>query len=868
MRRLLPLAVVSTLALSGCPAEKDGVADTTDTTPAACDPATEWADAPALVAGAPEAGVAERILELPVGTPLSGYTSRCDCFGGAGEPDKRDSAYRYSFNPSGGVQAPVMLKVFWLTNGDQDLVVVKVDLIYSFDGLVEEMEQRLSAATGRDLDGKVIVAANHSHGAYGDFSDQVTYYLGSDRFNYEVFTRLAEQAEETALAAYDGRQPAKVGMSFARDWDPDDRVYRDRRDNNDDLQFFPDIPAGRYKDPTLTLIRIDTLDDEPLGVLFDFGVHGTVLDDDSAMITPDAPGHVETLLQEEFDHPVVVSLLQGGAGDASPAGSDDGYARLETIGVEAASRIYAVWADTPTAADPIYLETASRSIPETHDDIRVTRGGTTDLHYVPYTEGLEPDNVVYAEDGSILPAIDEFNLPYGGAFCGEDEPYLAGFEPADVRPYSICIPVDIMMALIKGFFDLTDEEAELPILESRLAGVTATRIGPLPIREADGSITTDNVLIGFFPGEPTSMYTEQFRRRAAAELGFTHSVAVGYAQDHEGYLLIPEDWLQGGYEADINVWGPLQAEHIMEGLLTMAGEVLTTDVLESQDPCGQWQPPDYGAVALPTEAPDISADAGTFLDEAPEHLYNPLTSNDEQLEGIRVELTGEGAVVPRVQGLVQFAWLGGDPGVDWPMVTLEHQTGADAWEPVLTSSGRPVTSGPDILVATTPDPLAPSDVFQAHAWWTAWQAVGHSEDRAGLELGMYRLHIVGKEYVGGGATWPWPTGEYELYTPPFEVVPATITVWADGTSIRAALDGPARGYRLVGMDGNARGHNPLPGDVAWVTVTYSSGESTTTEVTGTHGGGSTVLPDVLTAGDIVSVEVEDTYGNVGTLSLE
>ena len=34
---------------------------------------------------------------------------------------------------------------------------------------------------------------------------------------------------------------------------------------------------------------------------------------------------------------------------------------------------------------------------------------------------------------------------------------------------------------------------------------------------------------------------------------------VGYAQDHEGYLLLAEDWLVGGGdEPGINVWGPLQ----------------------------------------------------------------------------------------------------------------------------------------------------------------------------------------------------------------------------------------------------------------------------------------------------------------------
>ena len=60
--------------------------------------------------------------------------------------------------------------------------------------------------------GKVVLTTNHSHNAYGDFSDAVQFYLGSDRFNYEVFTRIADQAEAVAMAAHDGMEPARLGV--------------------------------------------------------------------------------------------------------------------------------------------------------------------------------------------------------------------------------------------------------------------------------------------------------------------------------------------------------------------------------------------------------------------------------------------------------------------------------------------------------------------------------------------------------------------------------------------------------------------------------------------------------------------------------
>lgn len=853
--RLAPLFL---LALTACPPEKPA--------PEVCDEAAENKEQPEVVPGAPQAGVAEGFVDLPVGSPLSGYTGRCGCFGGDGKADRRDSNYRSKFAPSAGIQTRVPAKAFWINNGDQDLLVLKLDVIYSFDGLVEALEQSIGAATGRDLDGKVVVATSHSHSSYGDFSDQVTFYLGSDRFNAEVFDRLVATMTDVALEAHDGLQPAKIGVGRAKDWDGG-QVYHDRRGDNDELQFFDDIPAGSYKDPYLTLIRIDTLEDQPLGVLFNFGMHGTILGGDNPMISVDAPGHVELALEEQFGTPVVVAMLQGGAGDASPGGSDNFYASLESVGVYAADPIMGLWASTKTSADPIRLETASRSVPELHDDERVTRNGTVDWYYPKYDEDYEPDGVVYNPDGSLASPLDEFNTEYGAAFCGENPAMLPGYAPAEVFPYNQCVDITKMMDLITGFFDLTDEERALPLPEEQKAGVSATRFGPVPIHQEDGTDVVDDFFVGFFPGEPTAMYTEQFRRRAADELGMKHSMAVGYAQDHEGYLLIPEDWLMGGYEADINVWGPLQGEHIMEGLLDMSKEHLLTDQVEKQDACKKYQIPDYGPpAALPTDPPDLTPEAGAIVSVDPGYLYSPLYTEAEVTAGVLVDL-GVPAEVPRVQGLIQIAWQGGDPGVDFPLVTLQKLGEDGEFHDVLTAAGRPVTEGPDILVTTTPDPLYPDTDPQSWTWYAAWQAVGHYEDRAGLPEGVYRLHVEGDTFVDDGATtWPWASAPYTVDSDEFTVVPGVITLSATGTDLSATLNAPARGFRLVGLDGNVRGANPLPGDTATATFTFSDGTETSVELTGSHSGGVTTLSGAIPEG-AMSVTLRDAYGNFGELDL-
>ena len=814
-----------------------------------------------LQPGPPVAGVAEAPIDFPMGAPLGGYTGRCTCFGGDGvvdgEDGKRDSAYIESFAPTVGVQTRATAKALWLENGDQDLVIIKTDSIYSFDNLVEVLEEELEAATGIDMDGKVVHTTSHSHNTPANYDQGITWYLGGDKYNPEVFERMTASLVDVALAAWESRQPASLGLGYAKDWDPDDEVYRDRRPENDTLEFFDDIDAGAYKDPYLAVLRVDTANGDPMGVFFNFGMHGTALGQSNPMVSVDSTGHVEIVVAEYFDTPVVVAQLQSGGGDASPAGFDSGFANLESIGINAADAIVDLWESVPTSSNDIRLETATRSVDQSRDVIRVTRGGTIDLYYTPYDEDLVPDEEVYNDDGSIASPIDEFNGEFGGAFCGSDLPLIPGSSLGSTTyPYDSCIDVYVVSRFILAFFSLEEEDVVLPLPESLRANLTASRLGPIPIMEADGTETSDDLLLAFFPGETTAMYTEWFRRRAEEELGFSHTMPIGYSQDHEGYLMIPEDWLMGGYEPNINVWGPLQGEYLMEQLLSMSEDILLTDSLEPVDLFGEFQPTEYAETSLPNSQPDTTPTAGTIVDTVPEDLYVPLNGLTKQPQ--------PDLEIARVQGIAQLVWEGGDPSVDLPVVTLEQQTDA-GWVAVTTAAGRTVNDTlPDIITTHLPDPLYPYENSQTHTWWAGWQAVGHHWDRTALEVGVYRLHVAGQSYEGGDETWPWTTTEYEVTSDSFAVIPAAVSLDLADNILTAWLEGPDWGYRLIDPEGTSTGANPVEdGTVVW---TLSDGSTSESAPVGTIANGVTSF-SVVTPDDAISITFTDPYGNTGELSL-
>lgn len=815
---------------------------------------------PPLATAAPMAGAAEGTLKLPVGTPLAGFTARCGCSGSFSKQDERDSAYTTAFTESTGVHIRPRIKAIWIDNGEDHLVMTKSDVIYSNDWFVDALTTRLEELTGRDLRGQVTHSANHNHSSYGTYSPHVGLFLGSDRFNLENFNRMVEQHAQVAFEAYEARTEAAIGVGWAKDWDPNNQVYSDRRGVNNDLVVWEDAgPEQGGKDPHMQVLRVDNaVSGDPIAIMMSWGMHPFVFGEDSPMATADATALVEEEVAESFDTPVVAMFMQTSGGDASVRGRDNGWARMETVGALARDAILDTWANTPVSADPITIETTSRAVDMDGDKVHVTRNGEVDWYYPTYEgddDNYRSDGEVYDENGDIISPLDEWYTPYGAAFCGSgDFDFPVGGLPTEHPIYTSCMNVSLLTALVKAFFRLDDDQVALPLDGMHQTYTAASVLGPLPVRYADGSTDITDLLLGFFPGETVSMYNEQWRRRAKAELGHNNVIGFGYSMDHEGYLLIPEDWLLGEYEPDITFQGPLAGEYIMENVLEYAGNELATDVREGFDPSrGAF---DYQDYELPTAQPDTSPDAGTRItnDELPEYFWVP--------EGFELDLTWP-TEVQRVHDVLQIGWIGGDPGVDNPRVTLERQAEDGSWAPVRSRSGKIINEDHhDFGLGHTPDPLFPASATQTHYWWATWQTVAHIQDRPGLALGTYRLTVEGKRYIGGNNTWPWDTEPYTFSTEPFEVTPATLTLTDGGDgNLYVSLPGPADGFRMIDVDGRHKGDNPIRGDVT-LSWTTTDGDMSETLDAGdpVDQRSSFVIP-----ANAISVEVTDQYGNSGTL---
>lgn len=427
------------------------------------------------------AGVATVALDAPVGVPTGGY-------GRLRRPADPVSPWADTHPPTIGVQTQPTARALALSNGVTTVVVVRLDACLTVATLRWRAQELLEAA-GRHA--PLLLTATHTHSGPGRYFHPAPASgtggidparVGMDSFDAELEARLAASIAEAAGRALDALRPASIGVATI----DAPELNRDRRCANDDL-----YGAG-FRDPTLTVVRLDEVDDSgqplrPLTGLVHFALHGTVLDDDNRLLSVDAPGAIELFASDAVGVPLV--FLQGAAGDVSPdTAGHGGFQGMEYLGRAAARKVEDAWT---RAAPP--AATSSATLERYELPVLLSRAA------IGYAEDEFPEN--------------------GAAGCGLGERRCP---PVEVDPASVvCIPLK-----------------RRPFRETT---VEALRLGP--------------VLLGTLPGEPTTAEGEKVKAAGRQVEGVSHVLTAGYAQDHFGYLLEERDFLRLGYEPYVSPLG-------------------------------------------------------------------------------------------------------------------------------------------------------------------------------------------------------------------------------------------------------------------------------------------------------------------------
>ncbi|MDC0720196.1 hypothetical protein [Nannocystis bainbridge] len=628
-----------------------------------------------LPQGPIQAGVAVGYLTGPVGASMAGY---------GGRTVTNNTPWNHLLNGASGFYGLGTIKAMVIEVGGERLVVMKMPTMSSEHSLTEGAIEKLKADHGIDITGRLITAATHSHHNLARYwrLPAPLGFVGGDSPDEELIDRMTTAMADVIAAAVADLAPAQWGATWLDDWDPDDAVYRDRRGENDPTYG---------KDARLTLLAVRRPDGTPMATVINFGMHGTVFDSPNELFTEDAAGGLEMKFEEAFfaakGQPIFGMFAQSGGGDASPAGDGLGHpepARIERIGHAAAPRILALY-DAIEWRDEATLGVRSRRIDLTYSG----------MGYDDYPEFQN------AQGGPYL---------WGAWQCKGAEADVDDGNPAtslEGKPKN-CMPM-------QGLLESLGET--VPHGEVHQTYLTVARL--------------DDFYMLTLPGEPTASVIQY--ARTAYEDRAVDGMVFGYSQDHLLYLTQPDDWLQGGYESEMSLWGPLLAKYLVDGQMTEVEALIAGD----GSPVWSEQSPSLSVgKSFEPRALEAGVDAPGLTAEPPPTIWRGET--------------------------LRAAWNGGEPGLGEPRVTVQVDDGGgfvDVASPSGWAGAALDNSRYHMLTHYAPDPKPNGKLLaeRQQKWFVDWQVP------ADLPAGTYRLRIDGRAFDGQA------TEDYALTTAPFEV---------------------------------------------------------------------------------------------------
>lgn len=650
-----------------------------------------------------QVGISDVIEDFPVGVSMAGYGAR----------KGPHTPYRDTLGGSDSMFDRPRAKAFVFDNGRKRIILIKAPMMCSTDFMASHVAWRVYQETGENYLERMVFSAPHSHSHPGRYwnilAESGMGVLGHGDFDYEIFWRISDTLTRAVIEALDDLQPARVGWAVMDPMDPEGKVHRYRRGE-----------ADRTMDDSLVVLRIDDDQGAPRAVLVNFALHGTHFG--GTTVSQDAPGGVELVaeekLQERTGLPVKVAFISGCSGDVSPAGDGSGlddWRKVQEVGLQAWPKIEQLYdqLEGETTSD-VELDIANHRVPINREALGY---GPHDFFDHRGSDSCGTDK----ECGGLLECIEGACgevYYYGGFQCviGSDEDPATKHQDGELD----CI-----------FSALTLAEGH-PITQFTKTRLSTFRIGDL------GLIT--------LPGEPLSEYGRDLAQ-VMMDAGFAYATIVGYSQDHHLYLMHADNWLQGGYEPSMGIWGWREGDYyaeqstaLIERFADEGGHVdnhalkptwfeldCQSDADCGLDPRGGQMicSPDHYCMVAPT----ATADPGTVLQDAP-------------------------GTVERIS-MVRLIWSGGHPGVDLPRMTLDHQEGQD-WVPVTNTAGVPYTdNGFETMLWYR------GDYQTDHTWELSW------EERLDFPAGHYRIRVEGHAYDGT------TTSAYQVLSSEFDFVPCS-----------------------------------------------------------------------------------------------
>lgn len=270
-------------------------------------------------------GIAEEDITPPVGTPSAGYMDR------KGEGMK-------------GVNDPLLARSIFIDNGEKRIVFCSVDHLGFMYDMVQAIKKRVYEIESlRDIE--IYLGSSHTHSGGGAFMNipRIGEALAG-RFDPNIVDMYIEKTAKAIIASASFVVDAKAAIGYA---------------SLDGISNYRgQFPIDVIPRQEVTVMKLTTINDQPLAVLFNYPLHPTVLKGDNRLFSADFVGFARSFLQAFIDPNVFSVYFNGAQGDIIPVISDeeDRYQSASDIGLVLARAVGDVW-DSLETKDSLEIKT-------------------------------------------------------------------------------------------------------------------------------------------------------------------------------------------------------------------------------------------------------------------------------------------------------------------------------------------------------------------------------------------------------------------------------------------------------------------------------------------------------------------------------
>lgn len=424
-----------------------------------------------------------------------------------------------------GVDLPLWATALAVSDGDQTVVMVDIDLVYVWEEEAVKIRQTIADLTGLPLS-HIRISYTHTHSGpitgrgWTSWIEEGTEMVGP----YDA--SLPHRIAGVAWAAIRDLRPARIAAGKGTCRIAVNRRFQRPEDGA--------VVVGRNwegpVDHEVQVIRIDDTESAPLAVIVNYACHPITVGPDCDLITPDYPGVVKRVVEQATG--ATCLFLQGAAGNIGPIrgvarGGIHEHKRLGAMLGHETSRVW--WEMELPPRKERYVETMESGAP-----LAVYAGEPVD----------EPDAALRVGTRSMDLPLKELPAPEE-ALESELEEHIArlnelratGGSKDEIRRKTMLSKRAAMRA---------NQARELQGQTHRTFELQAFTVG------------RDIALVAM-PGEPFVEIGLGVKRDSP----FEHTLFSGYSNVGWAYIPMPDAYPLGGYEVEITPFSPEAAGQII-----------------------------------------------------------------------------------------------------------------------------------------------------------------------------------------------------------------------------------------------------------------------------------------------------------------